>query len=240
MLYHFINQEYGLKDLANQRLKLAIIDELNDPFELLGANLKGKAQRRAFQQMKMQMTACSGFLCFSEKWTNPALWAHYAERHKGFCFGFDVAGPHKKVAYHNERLKIPTERFSDLSDITPRDQDRLFYTKAKCWEYEEERRKIVAFESCLFEDGRYFVPFSNELVLREVYVGAASELTEIQVLDATSALNPSVKIIKVRPAFQSFTLTPDRRYPPEWVIPRQSRLPATTYAQVRASVGHIA
>ena len=38
-LYHFINKKYGLESLSLKRLKIAQIDKLNDPFELLGVEL---------------------------------------------------------------------------------------------------------------------------------------------------------------------------------------------------------
>jgi hypothetical protein len=35
-LYHFLNAEYGLLNIRHRRLKIARINELNDPFEFLG------------------------------------------------------------------------------------------------------------------------------------------------------------------------------------------------------------
>jgi hypothetical protein len=34
-VYHFVGAEYGLDDIRRRRLKIATIDDLNDPFELL-------------------------------------------------------------------------------------------------------------------------------------------------------------------------------------------------------------
>jgi hypothetical protein len=234
-VYHFIGQKWGLDDLRKQRLKIAIIDELNDPFELLGADLRDKELRRSLQQVKRQMSACSGFLCFSAKWMSPAQWAHYAERHRGFCFGFDIQARPKKISYRDTRVKISKERFLNPESISARDRDHLFYTKAKCWEYEDERRLLVGFENCVFDRGLYFVPFSEQLVLREVYVGALSDVTEAKLRKAMRGLEPSVEIIKVRSAFRSFTITRDRRWPPRWVIPRSKPLPAGTFAALDES-----
>lgn len=219
-IYHFINEEWGLDDLRKRRLKVAIIEELNDPFELLGADLKDKQLRRCFQQVKRQMSACSGFLCFSGKWTSPAQWAHYTDKHKGFCFGFDIQARPKKIRYCDERLRLPRDRFLNPDGISAGDRDHLFYTKAKCWEYEDERRLLVDFDDCLKENGRYFVPFSKHLRLREVYVGASSRVSEAKLEKTMGDLRPNVRIIKVRPAFGSFTLTRDLRWPPFWAVPQ--------------------
>lgn len=35
-LYHFTSQKFGLLALKDRRLKIARINELNDPFEFLG------------------------------------------------------------------------------------------------------------------------------------------------------------------------------------------------------------
>jgi len=34
-VFHFVNEEHGLDDLRKRRLKIAALNELNDPFELL-------------------------------------------------------------------------------------------------------------------------------------------------------------------------------------------------------------
>ena len=39
-LYHFLNAEYGLLNIRHRRLKIARINELNDPFEFLGVATK--------------------------------------------------------------------------------------------------------------------------------------------------------------------------------------------------------
>ena len=47
-VYHFVNLEFGLDDLRRRRLKIATLNELNDPFELFGINLTDPALRHAF------------------------------------------------------------------------------------------------------------------------------------------------------------------------------------------------
>ena len=49
-------------------------------------------------------------LCFSFKWSNPVLWAHYADKHKGICLGFDVPDDNvQRVKYVDTRLPFPTK-----------------------------------------------------------------------------------------------------------------------------------
>ena len=43
--YHFISEKYALDAIENQCLKLSLIDDLNDPFELFAANLPDTESR---------------------------------------------------------------------------------------------------------------------------------------------------------------------------------------------------
>src|SRR5438045_955947 len=207
LVYHFIPQKWGLDDIRKRRLKVAVVTELNDPFELLGANIRDRKLRRCLQLIKRRMSAVSGFLCFSKDWTSPAQWAHYADNHKGFCFQFDVREPLKKISYCDKRALIPIERFLDPNGFSVAEKDHLFYTKAKCWEYEDERRLIIPFENCLREKKYHFYPFSETFTLRKIYVGASSTLSEATLRKAIKGLRQEVEIIKVRPAFGDFALT---------------------------------
>ena len=106
-LYHFINKKYGLESLNLNRLKIAQIDQLNDPFELLGVELSNPVYRDLIYWLKHGFSKDFGLLCFSASYHSPALWAHYADNHKGFCLGFDFEAKNcKKVHYRETRLSI--------------------------------------------------------------------------------------------------------------------------------------
>jgi hypothetical protein len=89
-VYHLLSAEHGLDDLKQRRLKVAEFRDLNDPFELLSVELPDRAVRRRFTAWRKKVLAEYGVLCFSTSWKSPVLWSHYADRHKGFCLGFDV------------------------------------------------------------------------------------------------------------------------------------------------------
>ena len=89
-VYHFVTQQYAIDDLAKQRLKVARLDDLNDPFELAALELSDRGMRRAYRAFAREMAEKFGVICFSRSWHNPVLWSHYAEKHKGVCFGFDI------------------------------------------------------------------------------------------------------------------------------------------------------
>src|SRR5579859_4794235 len=114
-LYHFTTAKHALDDLHNRRLKIAQFDDLNDPFELKSVNLCNPVHAQAFDGIekinfegyKAAVAQRWGVLCFSEEKTDVLQWAHYADRHKGICLGFDVSGSQGKFG----RVKYRTRRF---------------------------------------------------------------------------------------------------------------------------------
>ena len=90
-LYHFLNAEYGLLDMRYRRLKIARINELNDPFEFLGVATKSRHLRQRYHRLKDALNDYLGLVCFSANWNNPVQWSHYADCHKGLCLDFEVS-----------------------------------------------------------------------------------------------------------------------------------------------------
>ena len=46
-LYHFVDAKYGILNIKNRQLKIARMEELNDPFEFLGAASRSSIMRPA-------------------------------------------------------------------------------------------------------------------------------------------------------------------------------------------------
>lgn len=88
--YKFLNAHFGLKSLYERRLKISRLDELNDPFEFLPFDLSNRAQRWAVRETRKQLGEKQGILCFSAAWSDPVIWAHYSDKHKGLCLGFEI------------------------------------------------------------------------------------------------------------------------------------------------------
>src|SRR5687768_16056458 len=84
-VYHFVNQLYGLDDLSRRRLKVAQIDDLNDPFDLRVFASGDPRMRQALERHRANLALSHGMLCFSRSWKNPVQWSHYADRHRGVC-----------------------------------------------------------------------------------------------------------------------------------------------------------
>jgi len=132
------------------------------------------------------------------------LWSHYGDRHRGLCLGFDVPDNMlKEVDYQLERFKAKDDNRAGESsgkDVAY----RLLTTKFEHWRYEEEVRVVLRLDSIAPEAGRYFVPFSPGLRLREVITGPRSALSLPEVRGLLAEEDGDVTLSQGRLAFQSF------------------------------------
>jgi hypothetical protein len=211
-LYHFTSANFAFDDLRNRRLKIAQLDDLNDPFELKSVNLCNPAHAQAFdgigehEGFKAQMAQRYGVLCFSEDKTDVLQWAHYADRHKGICLGFDVSGSEGKfglVQYVSKRFPFPDRPHLDF-------MWKLLSTKSVAWEYEKEWRVFLRLEEGIWNEGAgrvlYFADFGSGLVLREVILGAANKNTFGEVLDATQGYPGTLQVARMDLSCSRFEL----------------------------------
>ena len=110
LVYYFLNSQYGIENIRNRRLKISRIMELNDLFEFLGVDLRDLNFRKILKETKKKLSKTKGVLCFSKTWKTPVLWAHYADKHKGICLGFEVNNSILgKVDYVHTRPPRPDE-----------------------------------------------------------------------------------------------------------------------------------
>jgi hypothetical protein len=210
LVYRFLSEQWALEALRDRRLKLALIEELNDPFELLGANLKDKNLRRAFNRVKEEMSTRVGMLCFSKQWHNPVLWSHYADKHRGICLGFNV--PTKllqSVSYDLERVAPEDDWLKAPEELKIERMNRFLSTKFRHWEYEAEVRQFFRLKDQDPQNGHYFVEFSRDLTLTQVVIGARSPLAPRDIFAVVSAPE-NIKVIPSRLAFQSFRVVRDK------------------------------
>jgi hypothetical protein len=203
-LYHFTAAKFALDDLQHARLKIAQISDLNDPFELRCMDTSGGPEMRwAYDEWKAEVAAHYGVLCFSQKWNDILQWAHYADRHRGVCLGFDVVGP---------RAKFGKVRYVSQKDPRPEKPDieyvwRCLSTKLECWSYEREWRVFTTLKEGVWSDcaGRkiFFVDFGRDLVLKEVLLGAESATHAKEIFDVVA---PDVRVAHVHLANSTFAL----------------------------------
>jgi hypothetical protein len=205
IFYYFTSAKYGIENLKRRHLKISDFENVNDPFELLGIELRDKDVRRAVQFEKSKISKKNGFLCFSEDKYNPVQWGHYADNHKGICLGFEISEKTlRKVKYVSERLARETLTLPDCNE-------KLLTTKFSHWKYEQERRLIIEL-SKYSKDSKdlRFKEFGSDIVLKEVYLGCKSELSFDDIISSYNSGNKSVIVKITRPSFRDFRIVWDQ------------------------------
>lgn len=172
ILYKYVSWEIGERLLLGRKIKFSDASTFNDPFDIphypksLGLSPEDTlfagigTMAKQFAWIKN-----TGILSLTRTASNPLMWAHYAEQHKGMVVGFDAAAAgwadeatnfvpaqYGSVVYVSSR---PTydflskftsplavgQTFGFAGDHYEKIQ-RLFLLKALCWAYEEEVRVL--------------------------------------------------------------------------------------------------
>lgn len=203
-LYKFLEQKWALEDIRTHRIRISEIHDLNDPFELVPFDLSDPEFRRGVLTYRDEMNK-RGLLCFSRNWSSPLLWAHYADKHKGICLGFDWTGTTETLApvdYRKSRLPRPKE----LNENVAR---QSLFTKSVDWKYEKEVRVYAQRDE--EENGNYFARFDdNNLKLCEVIVGHRCCTERGSIFALLALYSHTVKVIKARPSYESFEVIEDQ------------------------------
>jgi len=206
-LYYYSPAKHLIANLARKRLKVSLIDDLNDPYEILGIYRRSKNLANRLAELRTNVSVSYGFICLSEVEWNPVMWAHYADCHRGVCYRFDVAQDH---LWQVDYLKEP-KSLTNVRNAQPEDRLRaLISTKSNEWRYEREHRLVVKLKSATHEDGLYFESLSNKLVLREVRLGLRCALTLAEIRKVVEEMRLGVQVSKAKMSSTSFRIIEDR------------------------------
>lgn len=211
LVYHFLNEEYGLESLRKKRLKVSIADDLNDPFEHMAIELNDKELRGAMKCALSAMAKKQGLICFSNSWRSPVMWSHYANRHRGVCLGFEIPDEClSEVIYRDERLPYNPDILESDPEAAKNLMFNLATTKFSAWSYEDEWRVFVDLSETTQENRLHFATYSKELQLKKIIVGHHAKMTRQQIEDLIEKQDNRPDCFKARPAFKSFNMTPQR------------------------------
>lgn len=196
-VYHFLPANYATDDVKRKRLKIATLNDLNDPFDLWAVAQPDPGLRQGLRVWRSEMANRYGMLCFSSDWENPLLWSHYGDKHRGMVLGFDVNDDKlEPVKYFRERPALP--------DIDLEIARQLLFTKYQDWQYEAEHRIFTDLKDRDPETGLYFADFGPDLVLREVISGALCETPRANIEKLIDTYETHVAVTKARLAFNTF------------------------------------
>lgn len=160
-----------LEILLNRELWFAQSATLNDPFEaessineVLDAvwahHPMPLAQRENYESYVRKQLSSTGICSFSRTRKNQLMWSHYADNHKGVCFGFkeqEIGNIHSKIypidvtyqdEYPFEDIIKRTNYFGIVGELNSLENiaGDIFHsvhgTKFTDWKYEKERRLV--------------------------------------------------------------------------------------------------
>lgn len=199
-VYHFISEKWGLQNIRKGRIKLARLNELNDPFELTVASSESGDHAKV-KAIKNHLHQDVGLLCFSRRFDDPVQWAHYADNHRGICLGFDVSAELMSVRYQEAPISIDENALSRQNKNRIQLIKEVLSTKYLHWQYEHEERLFSTLAPELQdENGLYFLAFSSEVRLKEVILGYRSTMSVETLKQALGPRFGEVEIFAVEPA----------------------------------------
>lgn len=186
------------------------IDELNDPFELRPYDVTNPKVRWALENTRVNMAERFGLLCFSADWRDPLIWAHYSDKHKGLCLGFDIPpdtgnARTQKVDYIDSPLPFPANLLSLDTESRTSIAQKMIFTKYRNWEYEHEIRTWTDLEEEFFN-------FCGELRLVEVIIGAGCQASGREIERALGSMTGHVTLKKARAAHDRFGMVEDKEF----------------------------
>ena len=142
-MYSLIEAKYAIQNIFHSRLKVSLLNQLNDPFELLGkSHRQGDGTHEPTLELIERATKEFGLLCFCSDWQSSAMWGHYGDKDKGICLGFDVKKSDLiKVCYRNKRAEaLAGGRPFGTGEAEIRERLSI---KSIDWKYEHEWRRII-------------------------------------------------------------------------------------------------
>jgi hypothetical protein len=213
-LYYLTSEEWAKVILKEERLKLSTFNELNDPFELLGVAIGEKNSREAIKILQKHWVSSLGLLCTSRNWNNPVMWAHYGDKHRGVCLGFDVPDElPREIKYEPNKLKDIFFPEKPLLGLDQQALMRILLTKFKDWEYEREWRLFAKLDEQDPNTGLYYIKFGDQLKLKEVIVGHRCKWSIKEAAKSIQNVEHIINVFKARPAFNEYRIVRQRLEP---------------------------
>jgi hypothetical protein len=220
-LYHFLNSQYGLVAIRDQRYKVSTYQDLNDPFELFGPVMTDPEIRRTFEVAKNNIAKVMGLLCCSKSWNNSLLWGHYADRHKGMVLELEVPDEIvSHVEYVHRRPIITRVMMNGLGSDDPGHHDMMMsiilHTKAVGWAYENEARVQIDITRLKKTGELYFAPFDKEIKLIGIILGPLCKLS-MEEIESALPIGKELLVRRAQIAFDSFDVIQDSEFVPRFV-----------------------
>ncbi|CVI60977.1 conserved hypothetical protein [Agrobacterium deltaense NCPPB 1641] len=178
-LYRYINKQFGLDAIRDQRLKVSRYSQLNDTSEL-SLCVKGPTNKKHQRQQVERFDNEGGLICMSGVFNSPLMWGQYADAHKGVALIFD-ADPEKwhPVIYTSTRPTLEMFGKVRYRELSKREMFAVGMMKSEEWIYENERRTHIPLDDALEEGDLHFASFETASVsLVGVLFGPRAAVTD--------------------------------------------------------------
>jgi len=197
LVYRYLNEAFALEALQKRELKVGRLGELNDPADcvptLTGApEQPNEEATAAFERSYLsEIYRDIGIVCFSATISDPVIWSHYADSHRGIAIGYEFHESGARlfdVVYQEERATL---NYGE-AELLRREKDPRafiekvirygFTRKAVSWSYEMEYRLFLNLYHCTMRGPHYFIKGMGP---KKVVLGVNCRVTESDVIRMT-------------------------------------------------------
>ncbi|MBF4696039.1 DUF2971 domain-containing protein [Fusibacter ferrireducens] len=167
------------------RLYAAKYTDLNDPME--GFYLfSGIRNTNIISEAVFSEKQTTKIVSLSRNYTNPLMWAHYANGHRGVAIGVEVDSTCYRcidMNYINDLYLVENAQVKPPFEIV----EEVFSNKHQIWAYEEEVRVLTNFIS----------PYVN-VIVKKVILGKSMTEEDVDFISKLiKKINEEIEIIKM-------------------------------------------
>lgn len=155
----------------------------------------------SFEQCRKRIYEQNSVFCWADNGNNVAMYAYYADNHKGICLQFEIEHRHilGQVMTVNYMEEFPNLDYSNLTGTSTL-AESLLLTKALCWQHEKELRVIR------HDEPPGLVAFPPEFLSRVIF-GCRSTEEDIEIVKTWLAGWPAeVQLARAVPDDKSFSM----------------------------------
>lgn len=182
--------------LSDDRLKKMCKERLESDF------YKDKNYAKEFNEGFVKTVSEEiGVFSLSKDNNNLLMWSHYADSHRGYCIGFDhkmlleLSGSLGSVLYRKKFPRISVNPKNEALDFL-----KLFRTKSKEWEYENEYRIILP------KKARKILKYHDECI-KEIILGCnIQDKDKKDIIKIAKQKNSNIKFFETKRNSEKYEL----------------------------------
>jgi len=116
--------------------------------------------------------------CFSELYNQILMWSHYADKHNGFCIGFDLDLLSSSIDFILSKVNYSHDFEKINYCLSPNKAlEYMISNKSIHWEYEKEIRLRTNIRKTNFKDSENGIVEINKDCIKEIYIGSKTHIS---------------------------------------------------------------